>query len=77
VAIDAMTANKALKLWKFELENEEWSIIEDLTAILLATTVVHHLLMVLMLLHSNTKMPLYFSPRIPLVLWPLSLLWIV
>jgi hypothetical protein len=34
-AIDAMTADKSLKLRKFELEMEEWSIAEDLVAVLL------------------------------------------
>ena len=43
-AIDAMTADKALKLWKFELEDEEWLIVEDLVAILLVTTFIYHLL---------------------------------
>ncbi|KAF8225865.1 hypothetical protein L208DRAFT_1304505 [Tricholoma matsutake] len=41
-AIDAMTTNEALKLWKFELEDEEWLIVEDLVTILLVTTVVYH-----------------------------------
>jgi hypothetical protein len=35
LATDAMTANKALKLWNFELETEEWVIAEDLVAVLL------------------------------------------
>jgi hypothetical protein len=34
-AIDAMTADKTLKLRKFELETEEWAIAEDLVAVLL------------------------------------------
>ena len=33
--IDAMTADKSLKLQKFKLEMEEWSIAEDLVAVLL------------------------------------------
>jgi hypothetical protein len=33
--IDAMTADKSLKLRKFELEMEEWTIAEDLVAVLL------------------------------------------
>jgi hypothetical protein len=33
--IDAMTADKSLKLRKFELETEEWSIAEDLVTVLL------------------------------------------
>jgi hypothetical protein len=35
--IDAMTADKSLKLRKFELETEEWAIAEDLVAILLVS----------------------------------------
>jgi hypothetical protein len=35
--INAMTADKSLKLWKFELETEEWAIAEDLTAVLLVS----------------------------------------
>ena len=34
-AIDAMTADKSLKLRKFELETEEWAIAEDLVSVLL------------------------------------------
>jgi len=36
-AIDAMTADKSLKLRKFELETEEWAITDDLVAILLVS----------------------------------------
>jgi hypothetical protein len=32
--IDAMTADKSLKLRKFELDHEEWGIAEDLVAVL-------------------------------------------
>ena len=32
--IDAITADKKLKLWRYELENEDWLIIQDLLAIL-------------------------------------------
>jgi hypothetical protein len=32
--IDAMTADKAIKLQKFELDVDEWAIIEDLVAVL-------------------------------------------
>jgi hypothetical protein len=32
--IDAMTADKAVKLRKFELDVEEWAIVEDLVAVL-------------------------------------------
>ena len=34
-AIDAMTADKTLKLQKLELEMEEWAIVEDLVSVLL------------------------------------------
>jgi len=37
VAIDAMTADKSLKLWQFELETEEWAIAQDLIAVLLVS----------------------------------------
>ncbi|KAF8231126.1 hypothetical protein L208DRAFT_1278587 [Tricholoma matsutake] len=35
MVIDAMTADKSLKLWKFELKMEEWATAEDLVAVLL------------------------------------------
>jgi hypothetical protein len=33
-AIDQVTADKALKLRKYELDNDDWVIVEDLVAIL-------------------------------------------
>jgi hypothetical protein len=36
-AIDAMTADKSLKLRKYELETEEWTIAEDLVTVLLVS----------------------------------------
>jgi hypothetical protein len=33
-AIDDITANKALKLWKYELDDEDWEIISDLIRVL-------------------------------------------
>jgi len=33
-AIDQVTANKLLKLRKYELDNDDWAIIEDLVAVL-------------------------------------------
>jgi hypothetical protein len=36
-AIDAMTADKSLKLQKYELETEEWTIAEDLVTVLLVS----------------------------------------
>jgi hypothetical protein len=33
-AIDQVTANKALKLRKYKLDNDDWVIVEDLVAIL-------------------------------------------
>jgi len=37
MAIDAMTADKSLKLRQFELETEEWAIAKDLVAVLLVS----------------------------------------
>jgi hypothetical protein len=34
VAIDQITADKALKLRKYELDNDDWVIIEDLVSVL-------------------------------------------
>ena len=34
VPIDSITANKSLKLWQFELDNEDWKIIGDLVSVL-------------------------------------------
>jgi hypothetical protein len=34
VAIDSITADKALKLRKFELDNTEWKIVQDLVSVL-------------------------------------------
>ena len=34
-AIDALTANRLLKLWQFELDNEEWEVSEQLRDTLL------------------------------------------
>ena len=72
--IDAMTADKILKLRKFELEDEEWTIIEDLVAILHVTTVIYHPLMALTLLHRDTRRQRFISQKILLVLQQLSLL---
>lgn len=33
-AIDQITADKVLKLRKYELDNDDWAIVEDLVAIL-------------------------------------------
>ena len=41
-AIDAMTADKSLKLRKFELETEEWTIADDLVTILLVRASISH-----------------------------------
>ena len=40
--IDAMTADKSLKLRKFELETEEWTIVEDLVMVLLVSICIYH-----------------------------------
>jgi hypothetical protein len=34
MAIDKITADKALKLRKYELDNDDWAIIEDLVSVL-------------------------------------------
>jgi hypothetical protein len=75
-AIDAMTSDKTVKLRKYELEDEEWLIVEDLVAILRVATVVYHSLMALTLLHRDSKRQRSISPKILLVLQRLSLLWI-
>ena len=36
--IDSITADKSLKLWKYELDNEGWSIIEQLISVLQVST---------------------------------------
>ena len=41
-AIDAMTADKSVKLRKFELDNDEWAITEDLVAVLLVSVVFYY-----------------------------------
>jgi hypothetical protein len=73
-AIDAMTADKNLKLRKFELEDEEWLIVKDLVAVLYVTTVVYHPLMALTLLHRHTRRQRSISQKILPVLRQLSLL---
>jgi hypothetical protein len=75
-AIDAMMANKGLKLRKFELEDEDWLIVGDLVGLLQVTTVVYHPLMALTLLHRDTKMQRSISPKILLALQQSSPLWI-
>ena len=34
LAIDKITANKCLKLRKYELDNDNWAIVEDLVSVL-------------------------------------------
>jgi hypothetical protein len=41
-AIDAMTADKSVKLRKFELDDDEWAIAEDLVAVLLVSIVSYY-----------------------------------
>ena len=33
-AIDTITVDKALKLWKFELDDDNWQAVEDLVSVL-------------------------------------------
>jgi hypothetical protein len=51
MAIDKITADKALKLRKYELDNDDWAIIEDLVSVLevrisrslLCALLIHHI----------------------------------
>jgi hypothetical protein len=38
LAIDDIKANKSLKLWKFELDDNDWEIISDLVCVLKASS---------------------------------------
>lgn len=50
-AVDIITADKALKLWKYEMDDEDWEIVKDLIRVLkvcsmfivMATTKPRHL----------------------------------
>jgi hypothetical protein len=70
-AIDAMTADKTLKLRKYELETEEWAIAEELVSVLLVRAGTELSIYILTFFHSNTRMRHCFSPKTVLVL-PLS-----
>ena len=74
-AINAMTADKALKLRKFKLEDEEWLIVKDLVALLLVMIRVYYPFAALTLMHRNTKMRHSFSPRTRLALPRFFPLW--
>jgi hypothetical protein len=39
--IDSITADKSLKLRKYELDNEGWNIIEQLVSVLQVNTIIH------------------------------------
>jgi hypothetical protein len=39
--IDGIMADKSLKLWKYELDNEGWNIIEQLVSILQINIIIH------------------------------------
>ena len=39
--IDSITADKSLKLRKYELDNEGWNIIEQLISVLQVNTIIH------------------------------------
>ena len=73
--IDAMTADKSVKLQKFELDFEEWGIAEDLVSVLQVWYFIYFIDCVLTLFHSNTRMRPCFSHKIRPVLPPSSLLW--
>ncbi len=56
VPIDSITANKVLKLRKYELDNEDWMIIEDLVDILeVGLTYLLNYCSIDATLHSNTR----------------------
>jgi hypothetical protein len=74
-AIDAMTADKSLKLQTFKLETEEWAITEDLVSVLLVCACTKLLIYILTFFHSNTKMQPCFSPKTVLVLLLSFLPW--
>jgi hypothetical protein len=62
-AIDQVTADKALKLRKYELDNDDWDIVEDLVAILevcrwYLTNYIHHLYY---LAQTYKKATIFFS----------------
>ena len=40
-AVDQITADKALKLRRYELDNDDWAIVEDLVSILEVSSFVH------------------------------------
>jgi hypothetical protein len=64
-AIDGMTADKSLKLRKFELDDEEWGIVEDLVAVLQVKLPYNITIdYMLTLFYSNTRMQPYISRRI-------------
>jgi hypothetical protein len=74
--VDAMTADKSLKLRKFELEDEEWLVVEDLVAILKVTTILYCSFAALTLMHRNIKMRPSSFPRTRPASRQLFLLWI-
>jgi hypothetical protein len=41
-AIDSITADKSLKMRKYELDSEDWQIIEDLVTVLEARYPIYH-----------------------------------
>ena len=72
--IDAITADKALKLRKYELFQEDWVIVKDLVAVLkvhMSASVMIKLTMP----HRNTKMQHSSSPKTRPASQPLYQLW--
>jgi hypothetical protein len=51
VAIDKITADKALKLRRYELDTDDWVIIEDLVSVLEVRC--FHFLLYTLLIHLN------------------------
>ena len=68
--IDSITANKELKLRKYELDNDDWRIIEDLVAILEVRSLssLHTGYANTSFLYSNIRKRRYFFPAIRQVL---------
>src|SRR6266481_8067102 len=75
--IDTMMANKSLKLWKFELETEEWTIVEDLITVLIVSICIYHQPYILTVFCSSTRMQHSFSSRTLAASLPSFLLWTI
>jgi hypothetical protein len=43
IVIDDITGNKTLKLWQYELDDDNWNIVEDLLHVLKVSIAMSHL----------------------------------